>query len=71
MTEGPVELWPNIGSYLQRTRNIQKNNVMVFVYRVSLSSLFILAIFAETLRSIVRSPISTTKPPLMSGLTCN
>ena len=26
--------------------------------------------FAETLRSIVRSPISTMRPPRMSGLTC-
>lgn len=40
-----------------------------FIYRVSLSSLFILAILPETLRSMVRSPISTTSPPTMSGLT--
>lgn len=38
-------------------------------YRVSVNSLFIFEIFEETLRSIVRSPISTTKPPLISGLT--
>lgn len=38
-------------------------------YRVSVKSLFIFEIFEETLRSIVRSPISTTKPPLISGLT--
>lgn len=39
------------------------------IYRLSLSSLFILAIFAETERSMVRSPISTTSPPRISGLT--
>ena len=41
----------------------------VYCYRVSVRSLFILEIFEETLRSIVRSPISTTKPPLISGFT--
>lgn len=40
-----------------------------FIYKVSLSSLFILAIFAETDRSMVRSPISTMSPPRISGLT--
>ena len=35
----------------------------------SVNSLFIFAIFDETLRSIVLSPISTTKPPIISGLT--
>lgn len=40
-----------------------------YIYRVSLSSLFIRAILAETERSIVRSPISTTRPPRMSGFT--
>jgi hypothetical protein len=39
------------------------------IYKVSLSSLFILAILPETDRSMVRSPISTTRPPLISGLT--
>jgi hypothetical protein len=39
------------------------------LYRVSVSSLFILAIFEETDKSIVRSPISTTSPPTMSALT--
>lgn len=38
-------------------------------YRESVRSLFILAMRAETLRSMVRSPISTTSPPTMSGLT--
>lgn len=38
-------------------------------YKVSVSSLFIFAILAETLRSIVRSPISTTRPPRISELT--
>jgi len=38
-------------------------------YKVSVRSLFILAIREETLRSIVRSPISTMSPPWMSGLT--
>ena len=38
-------------------------------YRVSVNSLFIFEIFEETLRSIVRSPISTTKPPWISGFT--
>lgn len=42
----------------------------VSIYRVSVSSLFILAILEETERSIVRSPISTTNPPTISGLTC-
>lgn len=41
----------------------------VDTYRVSVNSLFIFDIFEETLRSIVRSPISTTKPPLISGFT--
>jgi hypothetical protein len=40
-----------------------------YIYKVSLSSLFILAILAETDRSMVRSPISTTSPPRISGLT--
>lgn len=31
--------------------------------------MFILAIFEETDRSMVRSPISTTRPPRISGLT--
>lgn len=38
-------------------------------YKESVRSLFILAMRLETLRSIVRSPISTTRPPTMSGLT--
>lgn len=41
----------------------------VYGYRVSVKSLFIFEIFEETLKSIVRSPISTTKPPLISGFT--
>ena len=40
-----------------------------YFYRTSVRSLFILAIFDETLRSMVRSPISTTTPPTMSGFT--
>ena len=39
-------------------------------HNASVSSLFIFVIRDETLRSIVRSPISTTSPPMMSGLTC-
>ena len=38
-------------------------------YRESVRSLLSLARRAETLRSIVRSPISTMSPPRMSGLT--
>jgi hypothetical protein len=38
-------------------------------YKVSVRSLFIFAIRPDTLRSIVRSPISTTRPPRMSELT--
>ena len=38
-------------------------------HKVSVKSLFIFEIFEETLRSIVRSPISTTKPPLISEFT--
>ncbi|KXS94400.1 hypothetical protein AC578_7792 [Pseudocercospora eumusae] len=41
------------------------------IYRDSWRSLFILAIFDETERSMVRSPISTTRPPRMSGWTYN
>ena len=37
-------------------------------HNVSVKSLFIFAILADTLRSIVRSPISTTRPPRISGL---
>jgi hypothetical protein len=39
------------------------------IYKVSVSSLFIFAIRDETLRSIVLSPISTIRPPTISGLT--
>lgn len=39
-------------------------------YRLSVRSLFILLMRAETLRSMVRSPTSTTSPPIISGLTC-
>lgn len=39
------------------------------IYRVSVRSLFILAILEETERSMVRSPISTMRPPRMSELT--
>jgi len=41
----------------------------VVFYKVSVRSLFIFAIRAETLRSIVRSPISTTSPPRISEFT--
>ena len=44
-------------------------NKRTCLHNVSVSSLFIFDIFEETLRSIVRSPISTIKPPMMSGLT--
>lgn len=37
-------------------------------YRVSVKSLFILAILEETERSMVLSPISTINPPRISGL---
>lgn len=40
-----------------------------YIYKVSLRSLFILAILEETDRSMVRSPISTMSPPRISGLT--
>jgi hypothetical protein len=40
-----------------------------YIYKVSLSSLFILDILAATDRSMVRSAISTMRPPLISGLT--
>ena len=43
--------------------------VQTLDYSVSVRSLFIFAILEETLRSIVRSPISTTRPPMISGLT--
>lgn len=39
-------------------------------YSESVRSLFILAMREDTLRSIVRLPTSTTKPPTISGLTC-
>lgn len=39
------------------------------IYRASVRALFSLAILEETLRSMVRSPISTTSPPTRSGLT--
>lgn len=45
-------------------------NTKWLIYRVSVRSLFILAILAETERSMVRLPISTTNPPIISGLTC-
>ena len=57
--------------------NISKDNYdltprlfkMMDAHSVSVKSLFIFEIFEETLRSIVRSPISTTRPPLISGFT--
>lgn len=42
---------------------------IVLIYKASVRSLFIFASLAETLRSIVRSPISTTSPPRISELT--
>jgi len=39
------------------------------IYKASWRSLFMRAILDDTLRSIVRSPISTTRPPRISGLT--
>jgi len=39
-----------------------------YFYNASVKSLLSLDILAETLRSIVLSPISTTKPPRISGL---
>ena len=39
------------------------------VYTATVNILFILLIFAATLESIVRSPISTISPPRISGLT--
>lgn len=39
------------------------------IYRASLRTLFILAMREETERSMVRSPTSTTRPPIMSELT--
>jgi hypothetical protein len=44
---------------------------LFYIYKASVRALFILAILEETLRSIVRSPISTTRPPTRSGLTCH
>jgi hypothetical protein len=46
------------------------NEIGRIIYSWSRRSLFILAIFWETLRSIVWSPISTIRPPLISGFTC-
>lgn len=45
------------------------SHIKEVIYRVSVRSLFILAILEETERSMVRSPISTTRPPMMSALT--
>ena len=39
------------------------------IYRASVRTLFNLLILDETLRSMVRSPISTISPPMASGLT--
>ena len=49
--------------------SIQGTIGLFYIYRASVRALFILAILEETLRSMVRSPISTTRPPTMSGLT--
>ena len=59
--------WTNISrdNYNTTARLLQ----IVDAYSVSVKSLFIFEIFEETLRSIVRSPISTTRPPLISGFT--
>ena len=56
------ELAPPISSSLQCEQK-------TWSYTVSVSILFILEILLDTLRSMVRSPISTTRPPRMSGLT--
>lgn len=47
----------------------RSSHIKEVIYRVSVRSLFILAILEETERSMVRSPISTTRPPMMSELT--
>lgn len=44
--------------------------VLPVPHSVSVKSLFIFAIFDETLKSMVLSPTSTIKPPFMSGFTC-
>ena len=41
-----------------------------YSYKASVNALFILLIFDDTARSIVLSPISTIRPPKMSGLIC-
>jgi len=40
------------------------------VYKASVSNLFNLAILLETERSMVLSPISTTRPPMISVSIC-
>ena len=54
-----------------QTRQIGRSQrtCLTGAHSASLSNLFILDTFEETLRSIVRSPISTTSPPTMSGFT--
>lgn len=42
---------------------------VLVVYKASVSNLFNFAILLETERSMVLSPISTTRPPTISGST--
>lgn len=51
------------------TPHIHRHALSLYIYKVSLRSLFILAIFAATDLSMVRSAISTMSPPRISGLT--
>lgn len=51
------------------TPHVHRHALSLYIYKVSLRSLFILAILAATDLSMVRSAISTMSPPRISGLT--
>ena len=64
-----TKTWTRYSSW--KTATLLSSNLWLHIYKVSESSLFMRAILADTLRSIVLSPISTIRPPRISGLTCS
>lgn len=60
---------PNLSLHLGRTDNLATHEKRSTFYKASVRSLFSLAILEEMLRSMVRSATSTTRPPMISGLT--
>lgn len=67
-----VRIWIYLDTSLPRlARRLKRRKIVErrYFYRVSLRSLFSLTILEDTDKSMVRSPISTTRPPRISGFT--